>query len=158
MLESRKAIYAALAGSVAVSITKLAAAAFTGSSAMLSEGLHSIVDAGNEMLLLLGKRRSSRPADDWHPFGHGQELYFWTLIVSLIIFTAGGAVSTYEGITRLLHPKQCLPEPKLPGCGPVVEGPHSIHCCVGRRCRPASPRCRLYRHLFSLRTFQNAAL
>ncbi|MFN7996188.1 MAG: cation diffusion facilitator family transporter [Bryobacteraceae bacterium] len=104
MGESRTAIYAALAGSVAVASTKLIVALFTGSSAMFSEGLHSTVDGANEVLLLLGQKLSARPADESHPFGHGQELYFWTLIVSLTIFTAGGAVSVYEGVLRLLHP------------------------------------------------------
>lgn len=104
MAESNKAIYAALAGNVAVAVTKLTAAAFTGSSAMLSEGIHSIVDTADEGFLLFGKRQSARPPDDDHPFGHGQELYFWSLIVSLVIFFAGGAVSAYEGVSRVLHP------------------------------------------------------
>lgn len=98
-------IYAGLAANVAVAVTKLTAAAFTGSSAMFSEGLHSVVDSANEVLLLLGQKRSKLPADEAHPFGHGQELYFWALIVSLLIFTAGGAVSLYEGILKLLHPE-----------------------------------------------------
>ena len=104
MAESRIAIYAALAGNAAVAITKGLAAGITGSSAMLSESIHSAVDTGNEALLLVGKRRSARPPDEAHPFGHGQELYFWTLIVSLVIFAGGGAVSCYEGILRLLNP------------------------------------------------------
>jgi cation diffusion facilitator family transporter len=104
MAESNKAIFAALAGNAAVAVTKMVAAAFTGSSAMLSEGIHSAVDTADEALLLLGKRRSALPPDEAHPFGHGQELYFWTLIVSLLIFGAGGAVSAYEGILRLLRP------------------------------------------------------
>ena len=111
MAESSKAIYVALGGSVAVASTKLIAAAFTGSSAMFSEGLHSAVDGGNEALLLVGKRRSALPADETHPFGHGQELYFWTLIVSLIIFSVGGTVPAYEGSLRLLHPTP--PEPAM---------------------------------------------
>src|SRR3954454_15926024 len=125
MAGSSKAIYAALAGNVAVGTTKLIAAAFTGSSAMFSEGLHSVVDAGNEVLLLFGKRRSALPPDETHPFGYGQELYFWTLLVSLIIFTVGGAVSAYEGILRLLHPTR--PEPAtwsyiVLGAAAVFEG------------------------------------
>jgi cation diffusion facilitator family transporter len=104
MAESTTAVYAALAGNAAVAITKLTAAAFTGSSAMLSEGIHSVVDTADQALLLLGKRRSARPADEDHPFGYGQELYFWTLIVALVIFAAGGAVSAYEGVVRLLEP------------------------------------------------------
>jgi len=97
-------IYAALAGGIAVSATKLIAAAVTGSSGMFSEGLHSLVDTSDELLLLYGKHRASQPPDEMHPFGHGQELYFWTLIVSLLIFTGGGAVSMYEGVQRVLHP------------------------------------------------------
>ena len=100
MAESSKAVYASLAGNTAVATTKLIAATATGSSSMFSEGLHSVVDAANELLLLLGKKRSKLPPDEAHPFGHGQELYFWTLIVSLIIFTGGGAISIYEGILR----------------------------------------------------------
>lgn len=106
---SHKAVYAALAGNLAVAATKLIAAALTGSSAMFSEGLHSAVDTANELLLLLGLRRSALPPDEAHPFGHGQELYFWVLLVSLLIFTAGGAVSVYEGILRLSRPGP--PEP-----------------------------------------------
>jgi cation diffusion facilitator family transporter len=105
MAESLIAVYAALAGNVAVAGTKLAVASFTGSSAMFSEGLHSIVDTGNELFLIWGRHRSRRPPDENHPFGHGQELYFWTLIVSLMIFTAGGVASVYEGILRLQHPE-----------------------------------------------------
>ncbi len=104
MTGSNKVIYVALAGNVAVAVTKLVAAAFTGSSAMLSEGIHSLVDTADEGLLLVGKRQSARPPDEEHPFGHGQELYFWALIVSLLIFSAGGAVSAYEGVLRVLHP------------------------------------------------------
>lgn len=71
---------------------------------MLSEGIHSVVDTGNELVLLYGMRRSQRPPDDNHPFGHGQELYFWTLIVAILIFAIGGGMSIYEGITHIIHP------------------------------------------------------
>ena len=102
---AKKTIYAAMAANFAIAVTKFFAASATGSSAMLSEGIHSVVDTGNELLLLLGIRLSKRPADDTHPFGYGQELYFWTLIVSLFIFAIGGGMSIYEGINHVRYPE-----------------------------------------------------
>lgn len=101
---SNKVIYAALLGNTLVAITKFIAAAMTGSSAMLSEGIHSIVDTGNQLLLLLGLRRAKKPANDLFPFGYGKEVYFWSFVVALLIFAIGAGVSLYEGIHHLLHP------------------------------------------------------
>ena len=102
--KSTTAIVAAIIGNLAIAVIKFFAAAFTGSSAMLSEAIHSLVDTGNGGLMLLGVHKSREPPDADHPFGHGRELYFWTLIVAILIFAVGGGMSAYEGITHLSHP------------------------------------------------------
>ncbi|MFW5734367.1 MAG: cation diffusion facilitator family transporter [Oceanidesulfovibrio sp.] len=101
---SRKAIIAALIGNSLIAVTKFIASAMTGSSAMLSEGIHSVVDTGNQLLLLYGIKRSSRPADQRFPYGYGKELYFWSFVVAILIFAVGAGLSIYEGIDHLIHP------------------------------------------------------
>ena len=101
---SKAVIYAALVGNGLIAITKFAAASYTGSSAMLSEGIHSLVDTGNQVLLLHGLKRSQKPADEQHPFGYGAELYFWAFVVAILIFAVGAGVSIYEGIQKVVHP------------------------------------------------------
>ena len=105
MAESKAAIYGAIAANTAIAVTKFTVAGITGSSAMLSEGVHSVVDTGNGVLLLVGHKLSRRPATDEHPFGHGKELYFWGLIVAVLIFGLGGGISVYEGIVHIRHPE-----------------------------------------------------
>jgi cation diffusion facilitator family transporter len=102
--ESRKVVYVAIVANAGIALSKFAVAALTGSAAMLAEGVHSAADTGNEFLLLLGMRHSSRPADERHPFGYGKVLYFWALIVALSVFSLGGGVSIYHGIASLRQP------------------------------------------------------
>lgn len=101
---SKKVVYAAFLGNALIAATKFAASAFTGSSAMLSEAIHSLVDTGNQLLLLFGMGRASRPADRDHPFGYGMELYFWSFVVAILLFSLGAGFSIYEGIDKLRFP------------------------------------------------------
>ncbi len=103
---SKFVIYAALLGNGAIAVTKFAASVFTGSSAMLTEAIHSVVDTGNQGLLLWGLRRARQPADSRFPFGHGREIYFWSFVVAIMIFGVGAGVSIFEGIKHLLHPRE----------------------------------------------------
>lgn len=122
---SKIGLYGALAANIAVAVVKFIAASFTGSSAMLSEGIHSTVDSSNELLLLWGIHKSKKPADEMHPFGYGQELYFYTLIVSVLIFGLGGGMSVYEGVMHITH-LEAAKDPTwnyiVLGCSAVFEG------------------------------------
>ena len=102
---SKTVIYAALVANGLIAVTKFGAAAMTGSAAMMAEGIHSIVDTGNQGLLLYGMKRAQRPADDQFPFGHGKEIYFWSFVVAIMVFAVGAGVSIYEGVHRVLHPE-----------------------------------------------------
>ena len=101
---SKKVIYAALIGNSLIAATKFSASVYTGSSAMLSEAIHSLVDTGNQCLLLVGLNKSKQRADAQHPFGYGRELYFWAFVVAILIFAVGAGVSIYEGIHKVYHP------------------------------------------------------
>lgn len=102
---SNIAIYSAIGANILIAISKFVAASFTGSSAMISEGIHSLVDTGNGLLLLLGIKRSKQKPDALHPFGYGKEVYFWSFVVSVLIFALGGGFAIYEGIHALMDPK-----------------------------------------------------
>ncbi len=101
---SRKVIYAALAGNALIAVTKFAASWFTGSSAMFSEAIHSLVDTGNQALLLYGLKRAQRPPDEMHPFGYAKEIYFWAFVVAILIFAVGAGISIYEGVHKIQQP------------------------------------------------------
>jgi cation diffusion facilitator family transporter len=105
MEESRTALFVAIAANLAIAAFKFVAAAASGSSALVSEGIHSLVDTCDGVLLWVGVRRARKPPDAEHPFGHGKEVYFWSLIVAVLVFAVGGGMSAYEGIVRLIHPR-----------------------------------------------------
>lgn len=113
--ESTASVVAAIVANIAIGIVKFVAAGISGSSAMVSEGIHSIVDSGNGLLVLLGIHRAAKPADATHPLGYGKELYFWTLVVSVMIFALGGGFSMYEGASHLmeLDPAEPLGDPTV---------------------------------------------
>ena len=101
----RKVVYAALAGNLCIAVTKFGAAWWTGSTAMLSEGVHSLVDTTNEVLLLYGMRRAKKAPDAAHPFGYGRELYFWSFVVALLVLTLGAGVAIWQGVHHLREPE-----------------------------------------------------
>ncbi|MBW1646064.1 MAG: cation transporter, partial [Deltaproteobacteria bacterium] len=101
---NRKVIYAALAGNLAITLLKFIAATLTGSAAMMAEGFHSAADSGNQLMLLIGHHRAAKPPDEEHPYGYGQEIYFWAFMVSVTIFFVGALFSLFEGVEKLLHP------------------------------------------------------
>ncbi len=105
MANNRKSIYSALAANLLIAVTKFTAGAFTNSSSMISEGIHSTVDTTNQLLLLYGIKRSKKAPDELHPFGYGKELYFWSFVVSILIFGLGGALSVYQGILHIIDPE-----------------------------------------------------
>lgn len=102
---SKIAIYSAIVANFLIAVMKFVATAFTGSAAMLSEGIHSLIDTCNGLLLLLGIKRSQKEPDDAHPFGYGKEVYFWSLVVAILIFGLGGGLALYEGYDHIMHPK-----------------------------------------------------
>ena len=102
--QSTRVVVIAFVGNALIAISKLIASAITGSSAMFAEGVHSVVDSGNQLLLLYGMKRSTRPADRRHPFGYGKEVYFWSFVVAILLFSIGSGVSLYHGIEKIQHP------------------------------------------------------
>ncbi|HEX3363703.1 cation diffusion facilitator family transporter [Phenylobacterium sp.] len=105
---STRVVLIALAGNGAIALAKFAAAAISGSTAMLTEAIHSLVDTGDQLFLLIGQRRGARPADETHPLGYGMETYFWSFIVALMVFFLGGVLSIYEGVRHILQPGEVV--------------------------------------------------
>jgi cation diffusion facilitator family transporter len=101
---STRTLVVALLANLGIAVSKFIAAAITSSSAMLTEGVHSLVDSTNQLLLMWGRRQSKKPADKYHPFGYGRELYFWSFVVAVLVFALGAGVSIYEGIIHLHYP------------------------------------------------------
>jgi cation diffusion facilitator family transporter len=105
---NNRTLLIAFGANLGIAAAKFAAAAVTGSSAMLTEGVHSLVDSTNQLLLIWGRRQAARPADDKHPLGYGRELYFWSFVVAILVFALGAGVSVYEGVIHILHPEEAV--------------------------------------------------
>jgi len=105
---NNRTLLIAFAANLGIAVSKFVAAAITGSSAMLTEGIHSVVDSLNQLLLIWGRRQSRKPADRTHPFGHGRELYFWSFVVAVLVFALGAGVSVYEGVVHILAPEEAV--------------------------------------------------
>jgi cation diffusion facilitator family transporter len=141
-LETKRVIVAAMIANLLIAATKFFAAWWTGSSAMLSEGVHSVVDTGDQVLLLYGTYRATRPPDPQFPFGHGKEVYFWSFVVAILIFSLGAGISLYEGIIHLLNPRLMenpLTNYLVIGCAIIFEG-ISWRISIGELRRVKRPR------------------
>jgi cation diffusion facilitator family transporter len=144
---SRRVVLAALAGNGAIALAKFAAAGISGSTAMLTEAIHSLVDTADQVLLLVGQTRGERPADATHPLGYGMEIYFWSFIVALMVFLVGGVLSVYEGVRHLFNPGPVVsPWISLAvlAVAAVFEGPSALPIGnTGAWCADGPPGCGL---------------